>query len=166
MRYCPSYSLPAPHTCPSHTSGACGASGPALHARLAQEWRAPRLDPRGCAPALLPRIPAALCHDDRGVPHDTAAAGGTKGGEFSSETDYIEHVERRRSFILLADRNTVAFTSTLSSSSSPFRLWSPPQLEVLMSDDAAGSGANVEELAAEWLDRVVTGAAAMYAQQV
>ena len=42
----------------------------------------------------------------------------------------------------------------------------PPQLEVLMSDDAAGSGANVEELAAEWLDRVVTGAAAMYAQQV
>ena len=67
---------------------------------------------------------------------------------------------------MLADRNTVAFTSTLSSSSSPFRLWSPPQLEVLMSDDAAGSGANVEELAAEWLDRVVTGAAAMYAQQV
>ena len=45
-----------------------------------------------------------------------------------------------------------------------------------MSDEAAGSqsssappqpgAANVEELAAEWLDRVVTGAADMYCQQV
>ena len=34
-----------------------------------------------------------------------------------------------------------------------------------MSDDG-GTGANVEELAAEWLDRVLTGAAALYGQQV
>ncbi len=45
----------------------------------------------------------------------------------------------------------------------------PQQLEVLMSEEGDAqrpSEADVEELAAEWLDRVVTGAAAMYAQQV
>ncbi|GAX73150.1 hypothetical protein CEUSTIGMA_g603.t1 [Chlamydomonas eustigma] len=46
----------------------------------------------------------------------------------------------------------------------------PQQLEVLMAEEesaaASGSGANVEELAAEWLDRVVTGAANIYVQQI
>lgn len=35
-----------------------------------------------------------------------------------------------------------------------------------MSDDSGGAGANVEELAADWLDRVVMGAATLYGQQV
>lgn len=40
----------------------------------------------------------------------------------------------------------------------------PQQLEVLMSDE--GEDADGEELAAEWLDKVVTGAAALYEDQV